>query len=88
MLDQIVRMVQPALTERWSIRLPQILARSRSFAEGALVRVRAATSTSRESEVDRVVREAYLAGYRQAYLDGILDLIESAGDDDVTVTQH
>lgn len=88
MLDQLVQMVQPALSERWGSRLPQLIARSRSFSEGALVRVRSALPATKEVEVDRVVREAYMAGYRQAYLDGILDLIESAGSDTGSGASH
>lgn len=80
MLDMLTQTVQAALYVRWGTRLPQILAKARGFSLVALDRIRSAPHEKQNAEVERAVREAYMAGYRQAYLDGILDLMESAED--------
>lgn len=78
MLDQLLQKFQTTLNVRWGARLPVLLAKAKSFSSAAMARLRTTPEASREAEVERVVREAYMTGYRQAYMDGILDLIESA----------
>lgn len=82
MLDQLVQTFHAALHVRWGEKLPVLLARAKSVSTAAMARVRAAPPESRDAEVERAVREAFMTGYRQAYMDGILDFVESASSDE------
>lgn len=78
MNEKLFRSVQAALLARWDGKLAEILVCAKNFAQGAVNRYRSTPETSREAEVEKLVREAYLAGYRQAYWDGIVDFVEAS----------
>ncbi len=80
MNEKLFRSVQAALLARWDGKLSGILVSAKNFALGAVNRYRSLPEENREVEVEKLVREAYLAGYRQAYWDGIVDFVEVSSD--------
>jgi hypothetical protein len=78
MNENLFRSVQAALLARWDGKLTEILVCAKNFALGAMGRYHSTSEANRESEVEKLVREAYLAGYRQAYWDGIVDFVEAS----------
>lgn len=68
MFDWFVESIQLALEARWAGRLPTILVSARNWATGAL---------SHPKDYETMLQQAYLAGYRQAYWDGVEDFIAS-----------
>jgi len=78
MNENLFRSVQATLLARWDGKLTEILVCAKNFAQGALNRYRSTPEANREAEVEKLVREAYMAGYRQAYWDGIVDFAEAS----------
>lgn len=88
MHDQLVKAVQDTLTTRWGDRLPVLLAKAKNFAQVSVSRFRATPPEMREPEVGRLVREAYMTGYRQGYMDALVDFIEGTPEDPREHTVH
>lgn len=67
MHDILLQQIQNRLLTRWDAHLPHLLARARNFALGA-----------KRVDAEQAAREAYIAGYRQAYWDGVADVVAAA----------
>lgn len=78
MNEKLFRSVQAALLARWDGKLTEILVCAKNFAIGAVNRFHTTPEAQREAEFEKLVREAYMAGYRQAYWDGIVDFVEAS----------
>lgn len=77
MIEKLFESVRAALAERWNGRLPDILAKAHSLAAIAVSSIPfGGTKEAQAAAVREAVRAAYLAGYRQAYWDGIVDFVE------------
>lgn len=77
MTEKAFRAIQSTLHTRWDLKLPNILASARNVSSAALARIRQASASTREAEIDRALRDAYSTGYRQAYWDGVMDILEA-----------
>ena len=71
-----LRSVRAALATRWEGRLSDILARALGIARTRFTGKASVPVT----EARKAVEEAYLLGYRTAYWDGVVDLVEAGGD--------
>jgi hypothetical protein len=80
MNEKLFRTVQAALLARWDGKLAEILVCAKNFSIAGLGKFRSTPEADREAEVERLVREAYMAGYRQAYWDGIVDFVEASSE--------
>ena len=83
MNEKMFQAIQAALLASWDGKLPALLVCARNFAFGGVTRIRSVSEAEREAEIERSIREAYLAGYRRAYWDGIVDFVEAASTPDV-----
>lgn len=61
------------LRNRWDHKLPKLIATSRNFAVASLGRLRA---NAERHEVEKAIREAFSAGYREGYWEGVVDVVE------------
>lgn len=80
MTEKAFRAIQVTLHAKWDLKLQNILASARNVSSAALARIRQASADTRESEIDRAVRDAYSTGYRQAYWDGVTDILEAGAE--------
>lgn len=73
--------IRRMLGARWERRLPDTLASAANVAGVSVARLQNLPLGDAERvSVERLLRDAYLTGYRQAYFDGVVDLIESGAD--------
>jgi len=77
MNERLFRAVQAALLARWDGKLSEILVCAKNFATGGTAKLRSTSESIREAETEKAIRDAYMAGYRQAYWDGIVDFVEA-----------
>lgn len=80
MTEKMFRAIQATLQAKWNSKLSGILASARNVSSAGMARIRGASADTKESEIERAIREAYSTGYRQAYWDGVTDLLEAGVD--------
>lgn len=81
MNNDLFRAIQGALNTRWNLRLSNLLAGARNVSSAGMARIRGATASTRDAEVEQALREAYTSGYRRAYWDGVVDFLEAGVGD-------
>lgn len=71
-MNDPVNPLQESLRARWEGKLPLLLHRARNFASAAAGRLR----SSPHQDAEKAIREAYTAGYREGYWEGVCDTVE------------
>lgn len=73
MTEDLLRDIQENLRLRWEGKLPHLLERARNFASASLGRLKAPGA---RADIEKALREAYSAGYREGYWEGVIDVVE------------
>jgi len=68
----LLHTLQASLRVRWDSKLPKLLDRARNFASAASGRL----MQEGPIKIDKALREAYIAGYREGYWEGVIDVVE------------
>ncbi len=73
MTEDLLHVIQENLRQRWEGKLPHILERARNFASASMGRLKA---HGERADIEKALREAYSAGYREGYWEGVVDVVE------------
>lgn len=73
MTEDLLHTIQEKLRLRWDGNLPRIITRARNFASASMGRLR---TQGTRADVEKALCDAYSAGFREGYWDGVVDVVE------------
>ena len=73
MTEDLLHTIQEKLRLRWDGNLPRIITRARNFASASMGKLRAQGT---RADVEKALYDAYSAGFREGYWDGVVDVVE------------